>query len=275
MIDVVNVTFGYSRKRMIFSDFSFTLESGRVYGLLGCNGVGKTTLLKLMTGLLHPKSGFVKVDDHEPMQRKPSFFQEIFFIPEEFGLPHLNLDEYVMAVAPFYPSFSREQLDYYVSEFSIDRQACLDTISMGESKRTYLAFALACQPKYLFLDEPTNGLDIPSASIFKSMLSSFISPENTVVVSTHHVADIQHLVDHVAIMDRDGLVLNESMERIGRLLKFGAIDDPGQALWSKETLLGRVGVSLNPEQTDNTPDLELLFNAVTNDKTQIINLFKQ
>jgi len=159
-----------------------------------------------------------------------------------------------------------------VEELDICPEDYLDGISMGQRKKAYIAFALACQLRYLFMDEPANGLDIPSKAVFRRLLASFITPERTVVISTHQVADIQHLVDNVVIMDSDGILLNETIERIGQMLRFGAMEPGDTALWGQDTLLGRVGVTENTNGKDSIVDIEMLFNAVQSNKERILGM---
>lgn len=275
MVVLKDIYFGYGRKTDTLSNVSLALKPGFIHGLLGCNGVGKTTIMKIMSGLLLAKKGSITVGGHNPARRQPSFFREMFIIPEEFDLPHLTFENFAGINSGFYPSFSRELLDFYTPGFGIDTRAYLDEMSMGERKKAYLAFAFACQPKYLFMDEPTNGLDIPSKSVFKSMLASFITPDKTIVISTHQVADIQNLVDNIVIMDRGGVVLNDTVDRIGEALKFGKLKAGEVPLWSKDSLGGRVGIIENRDKAATVVDVEMLFNAVLDNKEQIIEILKR
>ncbi len=227
-----------------------------------------------MSGLLIPAEGCVAIGRYNPADRQPSFFRELILIPEEFDLPNVSFERFAKHTSPFYPNFSQELLDTYAKELDVNKQAKLGGISMGERKKAYLAFALACQPPYLLMDEPTNGLDIPSKSAFKSLLASFISPERTVIISTHQIADIENLIDNIVIMDKEGIVLNETIEMIGRRLAFGAIENEQQPLWSTESLAGRGGVTENTSHKDSMVDLEMLFNAAINSKQRIVDIFK-
>lgn len=274
MITIENICFGYKKRELILSDLSLLLAKGSAHGLLGANGTGKTTLMKLMSGLLLPGAGRITVEGHTPGDRRPAFFSEIFLIPEEFDLPNVTFDSFVKHNSAFYPNFSQELLATYAAELGVNRKARLGGISMGERKKAYLAFALACQPTCLFMDEPTNGLDIPSKSAFKSIIASFISPERTVVISTHQVGDIQNIIDNVIIMDKEGIVLNETIENISRRLRFGVIENGIEPIWSKESLAGRSGVAVNTDGKTGVVDLEMLFNAATNDKRRVTDIFK-
>lgn len=275
MIEINNVSFGYKPKKVILSDISVQFELGHIHGLLGCNGVGKSTLLKLMSGLLFPKNGDINIDGNIPQHRTPTFLKEIMLVPEEFDLPPITLKSFVKSTSVFYPSFSYDLYNHYLTEFGINEDARLDSVSMGQRKKAYIAFAMACRAKYLMMDEPTNGLDIPSKSTFKSLLASYIDEDNTVIISTHQVADIQNLVDNVVIMDNDGIIINATTERIGQHFKFGLIGGGEEAIWKKETIGGIVGLTENTEGLENTPDLEIFFNALVINREKITSILNQ
>lgn len=272
MIKIENISYGYGRRKTVLSDLSLSLASGSVHGLLGSNGVGKTTLIKVMAGLLIPDKGNVRVGDFDPSLRQPSFFRKMFIIPEEFDLPHITFRNFIRYNAGFYPTFSEDMLRWYVDVLNVDTGAYLDGVSMGERKKAYMAFVLACQPSYLFMDEPTNGLDIISKPVFKSLMASFVAPERTVVISTHQTTDIQNLVDNVVIMDKAGIVLNETIERLGSMLKFGAVGNGDAAIWAKDSLSGRVGIAENDGCADNAVDIEMLFHAAVENRGKLIEI---
>ena len=144
MITVDNITFSYpGTKRNVFEDFSLKFEENRIYGLLGKNGMGKSTMLYLISGLLQPSGGTVKVDGMEARLRQAEMLQEIFLVPEEFELPRTTLDEYVRMNEPFYPRFSREVLQNCLNEFELPLTLRLNALSMGQKKKVYMSFALA------------------------------------------------------------------------------------------------------------------------------------
>lgn len=111
MIELKNVTFGYpGSTRDVYEDFSISLLENKIYGLLGKNGMGKSTLLYLICGLLRASSGKIAVNGYDAQLRRPEMLREIMIVPEEFELPKVTLDEYVMINAPFYPRFSKDVL---------------------------------------------------------------------------------------------------------------------------------------------------------------------
>lgn len=165
MIEIKNLSFQYGKKE-IFSDLNLSIQAGNIYGLLGRNGAGKTTLLKLIAGLCFPKSGECELFGAASSMRLPSVLRETFFIPEEFSLPSIRINQYEERYTPFYPNFNKEEFQQYLNEFSLSEDAKLNKISYGQKKQFLIAFALASHCKLVIMDEPTNGLDIPSKKKF-------------------------------------------------------------------------------------------------------------
>lgn len=157
-IKVQNVNFKYKgSKRQVLSNMYLELQENRICGLLGKNGVGKSTLLYLIAGLLRPTKGMVTVDDMDSADRKPEMLSEMFFVSEEFELPSVRLADYVKMNAPFYPRFSQELLEKCLAEFGLESDLKLSELSMGQKKKVFMSFALATRTKILLMDEPTNG----------------------------------------------------------------------------------------------------------------------
>lgn len=212
MIDIKNVTFGYNPSEKVLEDFSLQFQDGGVYGLLGKNGTGKSTLLYLITGLLHAQNGGVEVDGMDSKKREAEMLSELFIVPEEYDLPPISLRKYVQAIRPFYPRFSSELLEKCLKEFEMSMDVNLGALSMGQKKKVYICIALAANTKYLLLDEPTNGLDILSKSLFRKVVVAGMSETKTVIISTHQVHDVEHLLDHVVIIDRNRVLLDQKLE---------------------------------------------------------------
>ena len=212
MIDIKHVTFGYNPSAKVLEDFSLQFQDGEVYGLLGKNGTGKSTLLYLITGLLRAQQGSVEVDGVAAEMRKAESLAEMFIVPEEYDLPPISLKRYVDALKPFYPRFSDELLEQCLQEFEMSTDVNLGALSMGQKKKVYMCIALAANTKYLLLDEPTNGLDILSKSLFRKVVVKGMSEDKTIIISTHQVHDVEHLLDHVVIIDRNRVLLNRKLE---------------------------------------------------------------
>jgi ABC-2 type transport system ATP-binding protein len=277
MIQLKNINFGYSRKRLLFENLTLELSRGHIYGLLGKNGAGKTTLLKLISGLRFISNGSALVLNENPALRKPEMLQEIAFLPEELYTPALKIKEFAKAYAPFYPHFNHEQFQEYLNVFEIENQDYkIDKMSFGQKKKVMIAFSLACNTKILIMDEPTNALDIPSKTIFRKLMASVATEDRIVIISTHQVRDLHSLIDAIIILDSGKVILNESAESITKKLAFEVMEDTENAthiLYEEDNVRGKVVVRENTAQKETKLDIELLFNAVMLNKTKIQHIF--
>ena len=274
MIEVNNISFRYpGTKHNVFSNFNMSLEANNIYGLLGKNGTGKSTLLYLISGLLRPANGEVKVDGRLATDRLPEMLKDMFIVPEEFNLPAVTLDTYVKINKPFYPNFSQEVLESCLKDFELPQTLKLNELSMGQKKKVYMSFALAAGTKYLFMDEPTNGLDIPSKTQFRRVIANNMSDERTLIISTHQVHDVETLLDHILILSESEMLLNSSVSNICEHFSFEyrqpqEMDDT--VIYAEPTLQGNAVIAKREENDDETQmNLELLFNAVATGKIKI------
>ena len=275
MIRIESLTFGYTLRRKVLNDISLSLGEGHIHGLLGCNGIGKTTLLKIICGIMRPDNGSVTVDGVDPMRRKPETFSNLIIIPEEFDLPNISLEKYAEITSPFYPRFDIGAMRGYCQELGVNSQESLHTMSMGQRKKAYIAFALACNVKMLLMDEPTNGLDIPSKTIFRRLLAGYVDETRMVVISTHQVADVESLLDSIVILDQQGVALNATTSEICSKLKFGKAEEGDEVIYSERTISGDMAVSLNENGEDTQLSIELLFNATTANRDAIAAIFNK
>ena len=277
MMNVNQVSFGYGRKKAkVLDGFSMNLEKGSVYGLLGKNGTGKSTSLYLLAGLLRPQSGHILYKGVEVTKRYPETLQDMFLVPEEFALPNVSLKQYVQLNAPFYPRFSDELLKACLRDFDMSEDIHLGELSMGQKKKAFMCFALATNTSLLLMDEPSNGLDIPSKSQFRKVIASGMTDEKAVIISTHQVRDIDSLLDHVLIMDGSRLLLNESVASICDHLYFaeqGMNEPTDGALYVQPSLQGNSVILPNTCHEDSKLNLEVLFNATLAERVKIQQMF--
>jgi ABC-2 type transport system ATP-binding protein len=277
MIKATNVTFGY-KKKAIFKDFSLSFGNGKVYGILGKNGTGKSTLLYLMTGLLHPQKGQLYYKGEKVSRRLPSVLADLFLVPEEFMLPDIPLKRYMSINKPFYPKFSEEQLKKNLSWFELDDalNINLGALSMGQKKKVFMSFALATNTSLLIMDEPTNGLDIPGKSQFKKFIASNMNDQRTVIISTHQVQDIEKLIEHVTILENNTILFDASVTDICRNLYFinGASSVDGEkALYVSSSFQGYNAIIPNEGTEESVLNLEILFHAVLENPDKIKTCF--
>ena len=261
MITLKDLSFSYG-KHKVLGNVSMTLEKGKIYGLLGENGVGKSTLLKILSGLLKMERGECNVFGEVPYSRNPSFLQDIFYLPEDFTGENVVVEKYAMQLGVFYPNFSPKRFNRIIGEFGVDPKAKFNKLSLGQQKKAIIAVALSLGTKVLLMDEPSNGLDIPSKSLLRRLIAENASDDQLIIISTHQVKDLENLIDPIIIMDKDGVILNASIEEISSRLTFGIEpeEDKG-ALYSQRDLRGYITVRRNEYGIETPVDLEALFNC--------------
>ena len=278
MIEINKLTFGYKKNKPILEDLSLKLEEGKIYGLLGANGTGKTSLLYQICGIIFPKSGEISVNNYEPAKRNIDFLKSIYMLPDEMETPNIATQTYVEIYAPFYPDFDIALFESLLVDFDIPNNCKLHEISYGQRKKVMIAFGIATRTKYLFLDEPTNGLDIPSKKQFRKIIASTFQDDKIIIISTHQVRDLDQLIDHVLILDDKKIILHEGVDTIAQKIVFKQVLDLKQVencIYSEGGLKGHVVVAENINQENSKLDMELFFNAITTQKNQIISLFNQ
>ena len=279
MIKVEDLSFSYGRRKTkVLGGFSMSLNKGSVYGLLGKNGTGKSTLLYLMAGLLRPQTGKVYYKGVDVTLRKPTTLQDMFLVPEEFALPNVSMKQYVKLNAPFYPHFSDELLKACLRDFDMNEDIHLGELSMGQKKKAFMCFALATNTSLLMMDEPSNGLDIPSKSQFRKVIASGMTDDKAVIISTHQVRDIDSLLDHVLIMDGSELLLNESVATICEKLYFaeqGMNEPTDGALYVQPSVQGNSVILPNESYEESKMNLEVLFNAMLAERVKMQSMFNR
>jgi len=276
MLQIANLSFAYRKsQRELFRDFSLDLQPGNVYGLLGKNGAGKSTLIYLMTGLLTPASGQVTLDGIDVRRRLPKTLSDLFLVPEEFELPHTTLSQFVKINAPFYPNFSVDDMNRYLDTFEMEHDCKLQSLSMGQKKKVFMSFALATNTRVLIMDEPTNGLDIPSKSQWRKIIASGMTDDKMMLFSTHQVRDIEQVLDHVLIIDQSQVLLNASLGEVASRLAFRPMREGDQPLLAQTSAMGTLVVTPALAGEETQVDLELLFNATLQQSQAIRQLFGQ
>ncbi len=272
MVNVDNVSYHYpSSAHNVIDSFSLSLTPGRVCGLLGENGVGKTTLLGLMCGVLRPSSGRVTVSGADVFRRNAETLSHIFCVPDEFSLPSISLSRYVCVNAPFYPAFSRDMLTSCLSTFGLAADiARLDQLSLGQRKKVMICFAVASGASVVLMDEPTNGLDIPSKGLFRKIVANAMADDRLLVISTHQVHDVEQILDQIVIMGNHDIILNETESDLIEKYVFGVAPQssiPQDVIYFEPTPAGVAFIKPKEDGDDDTQvNLELLFNAATKGK---------
>ena len=261
MITLKELSFSYSRKKEVLDRINLEVGSGHICGLLGKNGEGKTTLLNLLSGQIFPDQGSCLVLEEIPSERNARFLQQIFLLPEEISMPEVTAIEYIKMYAAFYPTFRDDICKACVESFEINLSDRLSKMSQGQRKKVAITLALAAHTPLLLMDEPTNGLDIPSKATFRRLVASLIDDNQTVIISTHQGRDLESLIDTVLILDQRQILLNKTLNEIGEKLYFGPLLPEEKALYSEPTSQGTIGVTARDGKEETAVSLELLFNA--------------
>lgn len=277
MIQFSSVGFAYSKSKPLYSQLNLSIKPGSIYGLLGKNGAGKSTLLKLMAGLVYPQKGQIEVLGAIPMKRQPSFLEQVFFIPEEIDTPNIHVLEFAAEHLPFYPKFDYEQFKLHLAEMEVPLTN-MQKMSFGQKKKVWIALGLATNTALLILDEPTNGLDIPSKRKLRKMMAANIHEERCIIISTHQVRDLDSLIDRILLIDDGEVIVNAGTDEITHKLVFKQIgnqESTEEPIYAENNLMGQL-VVMQRNETESTTrmDIELFFNAGIANKKAFKQLFK-
>jgi ABC-2 type transport system ATP-binding protein len=266
MVRIRNLHFGYSRRTLQLENLNLDLQRGRIYGLLGKNGAGKSTLLKNIVGLAFPVSGTCEVDGHAAARRRPDTLQDLFFLPEDVQVPAITATQLAAGTGGFYPRFDAAAFHDYLRELDVPALTKLTALSFGQQKKVLIAFALATNTGLLVLDEPTNGLDIPSKAQFRKLVARALGEERCVIISTHQVRDLDSLIDTVLVLHERRVVLNATIDELAERLHFGTAPAGAvvpEALYAEPSVRGQQVIRPNGGEAFSKVDLEILFNALT------------
>ncbi|MBQ8270636.1 MAG: ABC transporter ATP-binding protein [Bacteroidaceae bacterium] len=262
MIQIRNLNFNYGKKEVL-KDAGTQFEKGRIYGLLGPNGAGKTTLLKLICGILMSKNGYIAVEGENPFKRTPETLSGLFYLPEHPQATINKISTYAREYGQFYPTFNYEEFEQLMKEIHIDINAKFSNLSTGESKKAFIAFALALNTPYLLLDEPTNGLDVTSKGEFRQLISRYMSDERCIIIATHQIREISTLLDHIVILKDKNIVTDASIASLQNEYICGTARElPADALYSEESINGYNYIAPNNGGEESNIDIELLFNYI-------------
>jgi len=278
MVRIRNLHFGYSRRVLQLENLSLDLVRGRIYGLLGKNGAGKSTLLKNLVGLAFPLSGTCEVEGHAAALRRPDTLQDLFFLPEDVRVPAVTATQLARSTGSFYPRFDEAAFHEYLRELDVPSLTKLTTLSFGQQKKVLIAFALATNTGLLVLDEPTNGLDIPSKAQFRKLVARALGEERCVVISTHQVRDLDNLIDTVLVLHERRIVLHKTLDELADIISFGTAPAGAaspEVLYAEPSVRGQQVIRPNHGGTFSKVDLELLFNALTGPDAAVASYLNQ
>jgi len=271
MSDLLEIT-GLSKsfgRRLVFRDLNIKLNKGKVYGLLGLNGEGKTTLIRILLGVIPPDGGEIHYKDSPISFRSAAYKEEVGYIPEDpFFFGGMRVGELLDFNAAFYRRWDGRRAEDLLKRFSLDRKARIKTLSRGTKLKLEMAVALAARPELLVLDDPTSGLDVPTRHDFlRDIIRELADSGTTIFFSTHLVHELERIVDHLFFLHRGRLILDEEHEAVKnftRRVRLAFQGDPPQTLGIDGVLLEtrdgqRMEVVVYPWSDDKKKKIEGFF----------------
>jgi ABC-2 type transport system ATP-binding protein len=216
LVEARGLTVRYGSKRAV-DDVSFTIPKGRVVGLLGHNGAGKTSLMKALVGLA-PCEGNLRVMGLEPRRQRAQMLESVCYIPDVAILPRwARVHELITLMQGLHPHFSAQRAETLLKRTSVGLGDKVKALSKGMVVQLHLALIAAIQAKVMILDEPTLGLDVLSRkSFYETLIDEWCDGERSVLISTHQVEEIETLLSDVMMLNEGKLVLSISLEEIDR-----------------------------------------------------------
>jgi len=205
MIEVKEITKKFGRKQ-ILKGVSFTAHKGQITCLIGINGVGKTTILNSIMNLTPIQSGEILLDGEKISKES---FEKITLIPDAITmLPQMTIGQSMQFMQDFYKSWNQERASELLQFFKLNEADKISSLSKGNTAKVNLLLGLALDVDYLLMDEPFSGIDIFSREQIADVFTSHLVEERGVIITTHEISDIEHLIDKVVILD-DGIVMKE------------------------------------------------------------------
>ena len=287
-ISIQQISYIHPDKEVLFSDLNFAISKGQKLGLVGNNGCGKSTLLQIIAGQLSPSSGVIVRPD------------DLYYIPQHFGqydsltiAQALRIERKQQALhAILSGDASNENFVVLDDDWNIEERsiAALDSwglgqfplsypmhlLSGGEKTRVFLAGMDIHNPSVILMDEPTNGMDIPSKSQFRKVIASGMNEQKSIVISTHQVRDLENMIDHITILDNGLLLLDADTHTISSRLRFikgGNESEIAGAFYKVSTIAGYSAILPNETDEESLIDIEMLFNCTIGDPEVIHNIF--
>ncbi|MEK5444794.1 MULTISPECIES: ABC transporter ATP-binding protein [unclassified Fredinandcohnia] len=205
MIEVKDVTKKFGRKTVL-NGVNFTAEKGKITCLIGINGVGKTTIMKAIMALTPIDGGQILIDGEKIHKGS---YEKITFIPDTITmLPQMKVHEAFMFMADFYDSWNQKRAEELLEFFRLKETDRISDLSKGNTAKVNLILGLALDVDYVLMDEPFSGIDIFSREQIADVFTSHLIEDRGVIITTHEINDIEHLIDKVVLLD-NGVVLRE------------------------------------------------------------------
>lgn len=214
MIKATNFTKKFDSKVAV-DGLDLAIEQGRIYGLVGTNGSGKSTFLRTVSGVYYADEGSITVDN-EPVYENINAKSKVFFVSDDmYFLPNSSMEDMSHMYKGLYPTWSQEKYEKLASRFPLDKNARVKTFSKGMRRQAAIILALSCQPKYLLLDEAFDGLDpVIRVAVRKLIADEVVENNMTVVISSHNLRELEDFCDTVGILHKGQLVMQHTMDAL-------------------------------------------------------------
>ncbi|WP_294392609.1 ABC transporter ATP-binding protein [uncultured Clostridium sp.] len=219
MIEINNVSFEIDGKN-ILKDINLKIPEGKIYGIIGPNGVGKTTLLRCLTGIYETTCGIIRYDG-ENVYDNPSVKEHIGYVADENIMhPNFKVKEIIKFYKYSYPMFDEKKYNELNEIFKIPENRFIFQLSKGMKMRLSIMLAFSIHAKYLVLDEPTSGLDaILKNKLLKIFADEVYDNNTTIIISSHHLNELERICDDVAILDNGSVSYENSVENMKNKIK--------------------------------------------------------
>jgi len=259
MLEVKNLDFGYGKQKL-FQQLSLSVQPGQIVGLLGLNGAGKTSLLKLIAGALYPQSGEITLYGRSTTHRHPDVLADIYFVPEDPWGPALTPQAWLERYGVFRPAMNRALFYRLLEEFQVDKTKPISRMSYGQRKKCALAQAMASGSRLVLLDEPTNGLDIPSKAQFRRSLTMLDLQDTMFIISTHQARDLETVLDPILIIHEGSLLCSFPAAAINERFSVRRVEklEGLPVIYAEQ---GALGYQALLAEGGSGADLETLFTA--------------
>lgn len=240
MIELNDIKFSYTKKGSPALDGITAVIPPGIHLLAGENGAGKTTLLHLIGGLAKPTQGTCTIDGTSCSGETPEDMKRVFLLEENQFFPGGTINKFAEMHSHFYPGFSKELFQSNLEAFGLSGDEKFSKLSLGNRKKSQLAYVLSLGIDVLLLDEPTNALDIQGRDTFRRILASSLRDDQTVLISTHSVTDLENLYDGAVILTRSRLLLAATEDALSSRLSFEVSRVPQEDAIYSEIQVGRV-----------------------------------
>lgn len=211
IINVSSLRKSYGRK-VVLDDINFEIQQGSIVGLLGPNGCGKTTLIKILTGLIKDHQGTVRIDNEDPGAYTKSI---VAYLPDKSYLPDwMKPKDAIGYFTDFYKDFDKEKAERMVRDFGLDENQRLKTMSKGQQEKLNLILVMCRQAKLYILDEPLGGLDPAARSLVLDLIMKNYAKNATVLISTHLIGDVERIFNRVLMISGGKLIVNSHVDEI-------------------------------------------------------------